>query len=113
MTKALGIGRPCGCWRGCLDITSGMEDQLQIRLQQRPWRNPGFVRNFECALVIAYRTLDAGEENLIPVQEAGIANPPINYICQYAAGFVNSSFGCPDTLSDDCQAVAPAIHLRR
>jgi len=90
-----------------------MEDQLQIRLQQRPWRNPGFVRNFECALVIAYRTLDAGEENLIPVQEAGIANPPIDYICQYAAGFVNSSFGCPDTLSDDCQAVAPAIHLRR
>src|SRR5262249_49096837 len=32
----------------------------------------------ECALVIAYRTLDTGEENLILVQTAGIANPPID-----------------------------------
>jgi hypothetical protein len=38
---------------GCLDITCRMGDQLQIRLQQPPWHNPGFVRNFECALVIA------------------------------------------------------------
>src|SRR6202030_2547854 len=51
----------------------------QIRLQQPPWRNSCFVGDFEHALVIAYRTLDTGEENLIPVQAAGIADPPIHY----------------------------------
>src|SRR6202022_1650664 len=60
------------------NVTSGMEDQLQIRLQQQPWRNSCFVGNFEHALVIAYRASDTGEENLIPVQAAGIANPPID-----------------------------------
>jgi porin len=35
------------------------------------------------------------------------------YISQYSAGFVNSSFGCPDTLSNDLPSGGgPAIHLR-
>src|SRR5208282_5161595 len=38
-----------------------------------------FVSDFEHALVIAYRTLDPGEEDLIPIQAAGIADPAIAY----------------------------------
>ena len=61
--------------------TAGMEDQLEIRLQQPPWRNARFVGDFEHGLVIAYRALDAGEEDFIAVQAARITNPPIAYAC--------------------------------
>ena len=56
-----------------------MEDQLEIRLQQPPWRNARFVGDFEHGLVVAYRTLDAGEVDFIAVQVARVANPPIAY----------------------------------
>jgi hypothetical protein len=51
-----------------------MEDHLEIRLQQPPWRNPRFVGDFEHALVIAYRTLDSDKKDLIPIQAAAIAD---------------------------------------
>src|SRR5438132_14390919 len=54
-----------------------MNNQLQIRLQSPPRRNAGLIGQFEYSLVIAYRTLDAGEQDLIPVQATAIANPPI------------------------------------
>src|SRR6185437_6271439 len=55
-----------------------MEYQLQIRLQDPPWRNTCLVGDFEHSFVIACRPGDAGEQNLVPVQAAGgVAYPPI------------------------------------
>src|SRR5947207_210235 len=65
-----------GCGRRQRNMTAGMEDQLQIRLQSPPWRNAGLVGDFERGLVITYRAGSAREQDLVPVQAAGIANPP-------------------------------------
>src|SRR5262249_4989824 len=63
------------CRRG--SETARVENQLEIRLKQPPRRNARLVGDFEYIFVIAYRTLDASEEDLISVQAAHCANPPI------------------------------------
>jgi hypothetical protein len=52
-------------------VTTGMRDQLKIRLQGPPWRNARLVGDFEHSLVIAYRAAGAREPNLVPVQTSG------------------------------------------
>src|SRR5205807_1118640 len=65
-----------GCRRRQRSMSAGMENHLQIRLQSPPRRNAGLVGNFEHGLVIPYRAAGAREQDLIPVQTAGIPNPP-------------------------------------
>jgi hypothetical protein len=55
-----------------------MENQLQIGLQDPPWRNAGLVSDFEHCLVAAYNPAGACEQNLIAVQApSGITYPAI------------------------------------
>ena len=59
-------------------MTSGVENQLQVRLQKPPRCNARLVCDFDNRLVIAYRTTGAGEQNSVPVQtSSSVANSAI------------------------------------
>jgi hypothetical protein len=52
-------------------MTAGMEHQLQIRLQNPPWRYGGLVGDFEHSLVVAQSTAGTCQSNLVLVQTPG------------------------------------------
>ena len=63
----IGDRLPRGRGRRRRYVAAGMEDQLQIGLQNSPRCKVCFVGDFEHRLVITDRALDAGELNLILV----------------------------------------------